>query len=244
MADLAEADAAEQRAVGVAIEKEIIALTAAPFGGVVEEALAERGAAQRVGRPDRFPRRQESARGFAQPRPFLVILAHRRPQGDAAADETRRRRVGAGKETRQSEQVGTHRRRSQCSGFEPFRDARVGFKRADRVRAPRWSACPTRSDARRASRRPDRPRRSSAPAPSGSNGMPWTSMCPACCSTRVMVLSSDIKKPGLELSAGALQLVACRNRRRDGGFPWRAPGSIPAARRRRCRHRCRRRRRR
>src|SRR5665213_4230409 len=47
-------------------DEEIITLVAAPILGVAPDAAAEAGAAQRVGRPGRFPRREEIARAGAQ----------------------------------------------------------------------------------------------------------------------------------------------------------------------------------
>src|SRR6185437_11609757 len=106
-ADVAQAEPADQRAVVAAEQEEAVALVGAPVRHIALEATAKGGARQRIGRPARLPRHEETARLAAQLRPFLPIAALGRPQRDAIVDEAERRQ-GGGEEPRQAEQVRGH----------------------------------------------------------------------------------------------------------------------------------------
>jgi len=106
-ANIAEADAADHRAILPAEQEEAVALVGAPVGHIALEAAAKGGACQRIRRPARLPRHQEAARLAAQPRPFLPIAALWRPQHHQIIDQTQRRQSGS-EEPRQSEEFGCH----------------------------------------------------------------------------------------------------------------------------------------
>ena len=78
--DIAQRDAAQQLVVILAEQEEGVALVALPLLGIALQAAAIGGAAERIARPGRLPRRQEIAAERAQFRPLPPVSPTRRAQ--------------------------------------------------------------------------------------------------------------------------------------------------------------------
>ena len=174
-------------------DEEIVGLVGAPILGVARQPGAKAGAAQRVGRPSRLPRRQKMPRarraGWPIPRNRRARARAERPARRPAGTAPARARKSRGKALRCGAIAAAAFRRR--AGPAAARNPRAGRP----ARAPPGSAAPSASARRRGAIAASSTASMRRTISGGSNGVPWISICCAICSQRAEVLSSDISSP-------------------------------------------------